>query len=104
MGINKNSPAKDLANMGTKTKRILGAELWVKVLIGLFLGVLVGLGLSYFSPNGGAENTQTIGQWLALPGYLFLAMIQMIVIPLVLSSVMYPATVNVVPIVARTCV
>ena len=89
MGIDKNSPAKDLANMGTKTKRILGAELWVKVLIGLFLGVLVGLGLSYFSPTVGAENTQTIGQWLALPGYLFLAMIQMIVIPLVLSSVFY---------------
>lgn len=89
MGMGRNSPAKDLSNMGNKTQRILGAELWVKVLIGLFAGVLVGLGLSYFSGTIGEASTQTLGQWLALPGYLFLAMIQMIVIPLVLSSVFY---------------
>lgn len=89
MGTNGNSPAKDLGNMGDKTQRILGRQLWVKVFIGLFLGVLTGLGLSFLSPTLGHDNTNIIGQWLALPGYLFLAMIQMIVIPLVLSSVFY---------------
>ena len=89
MAPRDNSPAKDLANMSQKTKTILGPQLWLKVFIGLFLGIATGLVLSAFKSNVGADNLTVIGQWMALPGYLFLAMIQMIVIPLVLASVFY---------------
>ena len=82
------APGKDLSHLGRKTKHMLGPSLWIRVLIGLFLGVTVGIFLSEASPWS-APLTEKIAQWLALPGYLFLAMIQMIVIPLVLASVFH---------------
>lgn len=66
---------------------LVEGRLWLKVLIGLFLGLVVGtlLGPSVglIAPDKGA----TIGNWLAFPGKLFIATIQMIVIPLVIASV-----------------
>ena len=84
----KRKAAKDLSRLGKQTKTMLGASLWVRVLAGLLLGVLAGLFLAEASPWS-APQTETLAQWLALPGYLFLAVIQMIVIPLVLSSVFH---------------
>ena len=63
------------------------ARLWLQVLIALFAGVGAGLALG---PDGGwveADTARVLTNWLALPGYLFLALIQMIVIPLVVSSI-----------------
>ncbi len=62
-------------------------RLWLQVLIGMFLGLAVGFGLGpatgWVEPDVGI----LIGSWLALPGQLFLATIQMIVIPLVFASI-----------------
>lgn len=62
-------------------------RLWLQVLAGMFLGLLAGIllgpSVGLVSPKTGA----TIGSWLAFPGQLFLASIQMIVIPLVIASV-----------------
>ena len=84
-----NSPSQDLSKMANKTQKMLGPQLWVRVFVGLFLGVVVGLGLSFAARYVSLEKIALIGQWLALPGYLFLALIQMIVIPLVLASVFF---------------
>jgi Na+/H+-dicarboxylate symporter len=62
-------------------------RLWLKVLIGMFLGLLTGIILG---PSVGLVEPATgslIGNWLAFPGRLFIATIQMIVIPLVIASV-----------------
>jgi len=62
-------------------------RLWLKVLIGMGLGLLVG---ALLGPSTGLIEPETgvvIGNWLAFPGRLFLATIQMIVIPLVVASV-----------------
>lgn len=62
-------------------------RLWLKVLIGMVLGIVVGVLLG---PNLGIVQPGTaniIGDWLAFPGKLFLALIQMIVIPLVFASI-----------------
>jgi len=61
--------------------------LWLQVLVGMVLGLLTGI---LIGPSVGwvaPANAATIGSWLALPGQLFLAMIQMIVIPLVFASI-----------------
>ncbi len=66
---------------------LLRSKLWLKILVAMFLGVLTGF---FLGPSMGwvNENTsETIGAWIALPGYFFLAVIQMIIIPLVFSSV-----------------
>ena len=58
-------------------------QLWAKVMLGLLLGVVVGV---FFGPDFALverELALTISNWLALPGYLFLAIIKMVVIPLI---------------------
>ncbi len=66
---------------------LVEGRLWLKVLIGMFAGLLAGVLLG---PSMGLVDARTgvlIGNWLALPGQLFLAVIQMIVVPLVVASV-----------------
>lgn len=68
-------------------------NLWIKILIGMFLGIGIGLILS---PHGmGAVDTglaSTLASWIKLPGTLFLGIIQMVVIPLVLCSIILGIT------------
>lgn len=66
---------------------LIKGRLWLKVLIGMILGLTVGI---VMGPSVGLvdpDKATTIGNWLAFPGQLFLALIQMIVIPLVFASV-----------------
>jgi len=68
-------------------------KLWFKVIVGMFLGIFVGLLLS---PSAFALVSQdlafTIAPWVELIGNIFLALIQMIVIPLVMSSIILGIT------------
>jgi Na+/H+-dicarboxylate symporter len=67
--------------------RLVKGRLWLKVLIGMVLGILVGM---LIGPTTGwvkPDVATTVGNWLALPGQLFLTLIQMIVIPLIFASV-----------------
>ena len=78
---------RSLSRLSGQLAGMVEGRLWLKVLIGMFLGLLVG---SSLGPSAGLVDPQTgatIGNWLALPGRLFLATIQMIVIPLVIASV-----------------
>jgi len=62
-------------------------RLWLKVIIGMVLGIGVGV---LIGPSVGLVKPDTaavIGDWVAFPGKLFLALIQMIVIPLVFASI-----------------
>ncbi len=67
---------------------LLRTRLWAQIVAAMILGVALGLGLS---PRGGAwvpaATGEVIGAWLALPGQVFLALIQMIIVPLVVSSI-----------------
>lgn len=68
-------------------QKLVSSKLWVKVLVALSLGVIVGIMLS---PNFGwvsKELSTVIGNWLSLPGKLFLKMVQMIMIPLIFTSI-----------------
>ena len=67
--------------------RLVKGRLWLKVMIGMVLGIAVGM---LIGPTTGwlpAETATTVGNWLALPGQLFLTLIQMIVMPLIFASV-----------------
>ncbi len=67
--------------------------LWWKILLGMALGIFLGYLLS---PTGGqivSETNATIfGEWIALPGVIFLGLLKMIVIPLVITSVILGVT------------
>ena len=78
-----------LAFLVDRLQLLIRTHLWAQIVAAMVLGVATGLTLS---PSGLALLSEplasTVGAWLALPGHVFLAMIQMIVIPLVMSSVM----------------
>ncbi|MCB1651770.1 MAG: dicarboxylate/amino acid:cation symporter [Alphaproteobacteria bacterium] len=67
---------------------ILDHQLWVKILSGMLAGIMLGLILS---PEGygvwDKEWVYNLGEWLALPGVLFLGLIQMVIMPLIICSI-----------------
>lgn len=69
------------------------SKLWFQVIIGMISGIILGLMLS---PSAFAlvdENiAYAIAPWIALLGNVFLALIKMIVIPLVMSSIILGIT------------
>ncbi len=78
---------KPLDELSHYLKRLVEGRLWLKVMIAMILGVVAGLLLS---PDRGwitAEVSVSIGNWLALPGQLFLRLVQMIMIPLIITSI-----------------
>ncbi|MDA0524305.1 dicarboxylate/amino acid:cation symporter [Methanococcoides alaskense] len=78
---------RSLKHLSFELQSLVRGRLWLKIMIGMFLGIIVGLVLG---PSTGLVNqtvSYTIGEWLALPGYIFLALLQMIVVPLVFASI-----------------
>ncbi len=82
--ILKPKPLKDLTKY---LQKLTMGRLWLKILIAMFLGIGVGVLLGPSTGLVERETALVIGSWLALPGQIFLGMIQMIVVPLVFASV-----------------
>jgi len=77
-----------VAALAAELRILVVTRLWAQILVGLALG----LGLGFALSTGGLgllseRNAELAGSWLALPGRLFLTLIQMMIIPLVVSSV-----------------
>jgi Na+/H+-dicarboxylate symporter len=68
-------------------EKLIKGRLWLKVVIGMVLGITTGILLGPTVGLVEPHTAVTIGNWLALPGQLFLILIQMVVIPLVFASV-----------------
>lgn len=78
---------ENVKHLRNRLRILIKGRLWLQVLIAMALGLGAGVALS---PDSGWLSQQTafaVGEWIALPGKLFLALIQMIVIPLILSSI-----------------
>lgn len=78
---------KPLKALSDRLDRLVEGRLWLKVLIGLGLGILTGFLLGPELGLFEQKTSRIVTAWLALPGQVFLALIQMIVVPLVLASV-----------------
>lgn len=78
---------RSLKYLAGNLQALVRGRLWLQVLIGMMLGIGTGI---LMGPSVGWIDPRTsaiVGDWLAFPGKLFLAAIQMIVIPLVVASV-----------------
>ncbi|WIO73152.1 dicarboxylate/amino acid:cation symporter [Porticoccaceae bacterium LTM1] len=78
---------RSLKNLTGQLDRLISGRLWLKVLIALVLGVVTGILLGPDLGLISSEAVKVITAWLALPGQVFLAVIQMIVVPLVVASI-----------------
>ena len=81
------TPAKCLGELGTCVEPHSRRRLWLQILVGMALGIGVGLVLASGETGLSPDATRLVACWLALPGHIFLALIQMVVVPLVLSSI-----------------
>lgn len=84
---------KQLIDLTEGVQRLVRTRLWARILVGMAMGIGVGL---MFSPTGGqlvsTEHAEILAGWFALPGQIFLALIQMVVLPLVLASIVLGVT------------
>lgn len=76
-----------LRRLVTNLERLVETHLWARVLIGMLAGILLGVVLGPDTGLVAPRYAVPLATWLALPGLLFLALVQMIVVPLVFASV-----------------
>ncbi len=76
-----------IARQRFKLRVWITSRLWAQVIIGMLLGFALGLALSENAGLVPPEMAEVIGIWLALPGQIFLALIAMVLIPLIFSSI-----------------
>lgn len=78
---------RSLKYLSDYLQTLIRGRLWLKVVIGMVsgiaTGILIGPSVGILDPDAAV----TLGDWLAFPGKLFLALIQMMVIPLVFASI-----------------
>lgn len=76
-----------LNSLSAKILNHLKEKLWLKILIGMnagiFAGILLGSDLSLVE----RDVAQLITSWLVIPGLIFIALLQMIMVPLIFSSI-----------------
>jgi len=87
MSVHAPRPILALQDMYRHLQRMVETRLWLKVLIAMFLGIGLGVVLSPDAALVPARIASPLIDWLALPGLLFVRLIQMIMIPLVVTSV-----------------
>ena len=92
--MNESHQIKDLKSLVVYLQRYVDRRLWLKFLIAMASGVGIGI---LMCPDSGLINEDisiSIGNWLALPGKLFLKLVQMIMIPLIFASIIIGITSN----------
>ncbi|MCW3489886.1 dicarboxylate/amino acid:cation symporter [Dethiobacter alkaliphilus] len=78
---------RSLKNLTIHMHSLIRSRLWLKILVAMFLGIMTGILLGPTTGLVPRETGAVIGSWLAMPGQIFLGMIQMIVVPLVFASI-----------------
>lgn len=78
---------RPLKHASKELEKLIKGKIWLKVIIAMLLGILIGI---IMNPSVGfieQDIALIISEWLALPGNIFLALVQMIVIPLIFASI-----------------
>ncbi|HCR95080.1 MAG TPA: dicarboxylate/amino acid:cation symporter [Oceanicaulis sp.] len=88
MNVRRNLRVRDISGL-------IESRLWAQILVAMVVGVGLGLLLSPQTEGPfslSPESAELWAEWLRLPGQLFLNVIQMVVIPLVVTSIILGLT------------
>lgn len=78
---------KPLNRLAHHLDRLIKGRLLLKVVIGLVLGALLGIALNPSAELVSEEFSTQAANWLDLPGHIFMRLVQMIMIPLIITSI-----------------
>ncbi|HSP26442.1 MAG TPA: cation:dicarboxylase symporter family transporter, partial [Saliniramus sp.] len=82
-----NAPRVHLQHQRFRLRPWIRTRLWAQVLAGMVLGfgtgIVLGPDVGWLAP----ETSEVLGQWLALPGQVFLGLIAMVLVPLIFASI-----------------
>jgi Na+/H+-dicarboxylate symporter len=78
---------RPLNNLSVHLDRLIKGRLWLKVIIGLVLGAGLGVLLNPSTGLMAEEASARLADWLDLPGKVFMRLVQMIMIPLIFTSI-----------------
>ncbi len=78
---------KPLTGLVVYLQEMIKGRLWLKIIIAMIAGLVTGIILSPQTGLISRDTGELIGSWLAIPGNIFLGLIQMIVVPLIFASV-----------------
>lgn len=78
---------KSLNSLSVYLDRFIKGRLWLKVMIGLLLGALLGILINPSTGLVSKEFSEGLANWLDLPGQIFMRLVQMIMIPLIFASI-----------------
>ena len=78
---------KPLTGLMSYLQGMIQGRLWLKIIIAMFAGIITGIILSPQTGLIAKDTGMLIGSWLAIPGNIFLGLIQMIVVPLIFASI-----------------
>ena len=77
-------PRRSLKNLHGQLQALIRTRLWTQILVGMVLGVGVGVALGPSTGWFSQSVANAIGNWVALPGHIFLKLVQMIVMALII--------------------
>jgi Na+/H+-dicarboxylate symporter len=74
---------------------LVKGRLWLKVIIGIILGVGLGILINPATGYVSQEFSISLASWLNLPGEIFMKLVQMVMIPLIFASIISGLSSNV---------
>lgn len=76
-----------LNKLSVHLSRLIKKKLWLQVIIAIILGITLGVFINPEFEWVDKSTGKTISEWLNLPGTIFLRLVQMIMIPLIFTSI-----------------
>lgn len=76
-----------LNRLAGELTKLTKRKLWLQVIVAIFLGIGLGVILNPNTQLISLNSSETIAEWLNLPGTIFLRLVQMVMIPLVFTSI-----------------
>jgi Na+/H+-dicarboxylate symporter len=81
------NPVTPLRELSVYLLQLVQSKLWLQVLVGMFLGIIVGLIFNPVNNIFSVKLAEVFATWADLPGLIFLRLVQMVMIPLIITSI-----------------